>query len=724
MSLAHLVREKKWSELESAWTEHILGDAALAPALEAVQAAAQRKELPRCLNFVRDHADVLVQSGRAPDAAELLGQSMVLGGSPGELAQPLFAAAQAAWGEEDFWEAYTEIANFRENVPEMRPAWRSLRKLLNLEPKRIVYHAKGWGLGEILAIDAAKREVTVRFVTGRRDRFPFTSAVDIFEILPEDDVRVLVVKDPDELKRKLSKEPLEILRWILSRNDGKVNHAGIKLAMGTLGVEGPKFSAWWRKAKKQAETSEWFEVSGPSTKVVVRALAEAADPADSMRRQLKRSKSLTQALQRVRELVSGTSADESVVEAAVQTLEELAADADHPMEDRIAAFLFLRDRRGETPETLRAMFALANAAPEPGDPSVAPALWQLFQSVPGLREQERCIDILREIRKDDWLEVAARNLPHAAPGMVRGLVDLLEQNGRHADLVSHYGALLARPTRNPTLLVRLAERIEDGSREGELPAPQQRAQCLLQVAIHLFKNSPGNPGLTRARTRLAEVLTRGEPPLLRRLLEDANLDTLRGLASMIESGVDREIDRVFTKLAVDLSPDVFRGDERPFWESSGTWTTAEGLRKREEELRVLREIKIPENAEAIGRAASYGDLSENSEWEAAIEDQRNLTNRAMELEAEVRDAQLIENAALPDDTVCPGTAVRYRDLSAGTEHRIEIVGPWDTEREDQVSYRSPLAAGMLGKRAGEQATLTPPSGTIEVEVLEVVPLPL
>ena len=141
-------------------------------------------------------------------------------------------------------------------------------------------------------------------------------------------------------------------------------------------------------------------------------------------------------------------------------------------------------------------------------------------------------------------------------------------------------------------------------------------------------------------------------------------------------------------------------------------------------MRVLKDVKIPENAEAIGKAASFGDLSENSEWEAAIEEQRILTNRAMALELELGEAQLLDDAPIHSEVVSPGTRVAYREVDSGAEHRIELVGPWDAEEEHQVSYRSPLGQGMLGKRAGQRATLTLPTGPLEIELLEVETLVL
>jgi transcription elongation factor GreA len=203
------------------------------------------------------------------------------------------------------------------------------------------------------------------------------------------------------------------------------------------------------------------------------------------------------------------------------------------------------------------------------------------------------------------------------------------------------------------------------------------------------------------------------------LLERADRTSLKGFLSIVQRGVDDPIESLLTDIVVEQAPEIFRELEKPFWERGAVWTTRRGLERREAELRELKDVKIPANAEAIGRAASYGDLSENSEWEAAIEEQRTLTTRAMEMEQELRGAQLLENAALPDETVAPGTGVSYRDLATGQTHDVTLLGPWDLGEEGVMSYRAPLAAGLLGLRKGQRSRIELPGGAVEVEVLDI-----
>src|SRR5262245_8849479 len=116
MNLALLVRDGLWEELETAWTEHVLAGAALQPALDALNAAAARREIQRCLPYVREHAALLASSSKAPEAVELLGATMLLGGSPGELGPLLLQYASQAWSAEPFWELYRDLAGLKEGT--------------------------------------------------------------------------------------------------------------------------------------------------------------------------------------------------------------------------------------------------------------------------------------------------------------------------------------------------------------------------------------------------------------------------------------------------------------------------------------------------------------------------------------------------------------------------------------------------------------------------------
>jgi transcription elongation factor GreA len=727
MTLLTLFSKKRWLDLEDAWTRHMVEEGhEIEPILALLQAARERKEVGRLLTLIREEVEILMTAERYVDAAEIVGKALLGGGNPGELGDLLFDASEKAWSSESWWDVCTETTGFHRGTADVRKAWESFANLKAFAPDAVVYHPSGWGLGQVTSVDTEEREIKIRFAGGRNDHFPFSTAVDIFEVLETGDLRALVLLEPDRLETLIKKEPLEVLGTILRRHHGRSTVPILRNAMAQLGVAGPKFTAWWRKARKEAEKSEWFEVIGTATKAQIRMLAQAADPAESMRRQLERSPNLSDALSRVREILSGKSVDEHLSDVALEVLGNLANDESEPLPPRLASWMLIRENTGgKTPELMTEQVLDAIERQAVSDESTTPPLWALFSEFTALRDQERCMHLLKEgCGEEDWLDEASKNFKYAPTGMVKPLVEALLSAERQDTLTVHYKSLLARPMRNPQAFVALAELAEKGTIDLGGATSPQRLHAMLQLAGFLKNQVAASSPLVRAEKRLVTMLVSGEPSLIENLCRDCDPEGLRTAHLLVERGVDVALDRAFTHVIAEIAPEIFKVGERPFWEMSTIWSTREGLARRQAELKELIEVKIPANSEAIGKAASFGDLSENSEWDAALEEQRNLTTRAAEIEAEVSKAGLIESATLPEDMVAPGTTVCFRETESGEERHFTLLGPWDADGDTIISYRSPFAAGLLGKRKGQTTTLVLPSGELEVEILTIEPVVL
>jgi transcription elongation factor GreA len=720
MTLSIFANEDNWQAFDDAWTDLIAQEGPIDDLIVALEIAGGKRRLTRCLAMLREHTEQLAANSRHSDAATLIGAAVRGGGPIGELGPLLLTHAQQAWAAENWWNAFVEHAELREGAPDLRKAWERFEEMRGYTVGSVVFHAAGWGCGEVVELNSVELEVSVAFATGRKDRFPLRTAVEIFERLPETDLRVQALRDPEGLKKRIKNEPLEILRSVLLRYDGKASTPAIKNALMHIGVDGSAWTNWWRKARLAAENSEWFRVSGNATRAEVELLRRAVDPVEGLKRQLLHAQDLSDALSRVRDLLGGQKLEQSAREGALSTLEELANDPKQTLDSRLAAWMLLREHRnGSTPAELTRMLAAASGKPEPKDPSVAPEIWRILARIPGVREQEKSVEILEEIYGEEWVPQAIKHFPHAAPGAVKPLIDRLLERGHRAELGALYVSLLARPLRAPFVLIGLARVAEDKKLEGSFPTGVQRAHALIELAVHLEAERKGDTLMTRAAQRLTDLLVKGKPPLLETLLADADPASLQSVRGMLARGVDERLDTALSEFLFAKGPELFRGEGEAFWKGDRIWTTRAGLERRDAELRELTERKIPANAEAIARAASYGDLSENSEWENAISEQRMLTDAAGAIERELRLASLLENAPIPENTVAPGTHVRYRETKSKEVHEIELLGPWDSNRPKAVSYRAPLAQGMLGLHAGDVAEIELPSGKLAVEIQEI-----
>ncbi|MFV8826815.1 transcription elongation factor GreA [Alkalihalobacterium sp. APHAB7] len=150
------------------------------------------------------------------------------------------------------------------------------------------------------------------------------------------------------------------------------------------------------------------------------------------------------------------------------------------------------------------------------------------------------------------------------------------------------------------------------------------------------------------------------------------------------------------------------------------YMTLEGKQKLEEELEFLKTEKRKEVVERIKVARSFGDLSENSEYDSAKEEQAFVEGRISTLEKMIRDAVIIKEDQTNTSVVSLGKTVRFVELPDGDEEEYTIVGSAESDpSEGKISNDSPMAQSLLGKSVGDKVTVNTPAGEMEVKILEV-----
>jgi len=148
--------------------------------------------------------------------------------------------------------------------------------------------------------------------------------------------------------------------------------------------------------------------------------------------------------------------------------------------------------------------------------------------------------------------------------------------------------------------------------------------------------------------------------------------------------------------------------------------TPEGLKKLEEELEQLKSVKRREVAERIKLAISYGDISENSEYEDAKNEQAFIEGRIMTLDKMLRNARIIHEDDVVTDVVSIGSTVKLRDVEFDEEVHYTIVGSAEADPgNNKISNESPVGRALLGKSVGSTIDVMVPAGTIQFQVLNI-----
>ncbi len=161
------------------------------------------------------------------------------------------------------------------------------------------------------------------------------------------------------------------------------------------------------------------------------------------------------------------------------------------------------------------------------------------------------------------------------------------------------------------------------------------------------------------------------------------------------------------------------GTNRVMGEAEGeVLLTAEGLRKLEEELEVLKTERRREVAERIKVAREFGDLSENAEYEAAKNEQAFVETRVMTLENLLRKARIVHESEVDPQRVNLGTTVTLRDLESGELMEYTIVGSSEADPvNNRISYECPVGRSVFGQGAGVKVEVRLPDGTVRYEIV-------
>ena len=149
--------------------------------------------------------------------------------------------------------------------------------------------------------------------------------------------------------------------------------------------------------------------------------------------------------------------------------------------------------------------------------------------------------------------------------------------------------------------------------------------------------------------------------------------------------------------------------------------TKEGLEKYQEELETLRNVKRKEISEKIKVALSFGDLSENSEYDEAKNEQAKIEARIADLEVMLKNVKIITEEEMTGDKVHVGSTVKILDLEFNEEETFQLVGSAEADpRSGKISDDSPIGKAIIGHVAGETVDAETPGGLVQIKIVEIL----
>ncbi len=713
--LVRLARSGRFNELESEW-------------LDALESG--RPDL----NEMLDAASYLARKGGTDQASVLLWT--MIGGLPGTLAPEgklqLFYSAAALVPEDRTLREHLPTLlgqvfqdhEMVESIVAAIPPGLTSAEAANLAELCLTLTPGSYletPSGAVLRVEAY-RSVNHAFSLRSADGSQEVLVADLrgYRRLPPDNLRALFTFARERLQTLCSESPAELIAIVVRGMGGSAGWRQVRARLLEEGLLAPRsWGPWWASARREMETTGLFELT-PGGDIVLRDTP--LPPIEIVQRALEKTRGQAQRAHVLLEELSrmGTRADAARDELR-KFLGAIHAEArQSATADPWGAFV--------------AQVATARGAAMTGLPPLAPAPTELppVPEDPLLPVSEKllehALEAARSVSPESWRRWWLALWPKLPGRLSERVADELVAHGAGAELVDLLSEVATRPDSYPHGFLWLwkACTSRQSRYAGPLPAvqPLTLTFSLLGLAERMARPQPGHSAelrkgfLGRVRSALRSdgysafrrIVHGAEPPSVRRLR--SSVSSSRALGTSLKEAL---LEIVRTR---PIAPDV------PPWQRKDViWVTEPSLDRRREELDHILKVDIPANSRAIGEAASRGDLSENAEWVAALDQQKLLASRATHMQKELAKVKIITREMVTTDEVGVGSTIIVEDVATGEQDRFTFLGPWDSKPDQGIySYMAPFSRRFLGKKIGGLAEPPGREGRV-YRVLEIVVAP-
>lgn len=708
--LQSLAQSKRWDELEAAWLTAIAKpDVPPAPLLAVIDAAvkAGKDELAGTMGWAWLSS---MKEMHSPREALRLGRGLLLRLPDGEqLRDEILSLYKQTHSDRPDVDAWVDRSGLKSGKS-VRRALRFLDVGLKLKQDSYLIHRTDDTAAQVVETDMDAEELTLK--EARRTRtMSFEAVIEDYDVADENDFHVLQQLDPQRIEQLIKDDPIKLIIGILRCHKGRIDRDELKLMMVPRYVTKDKWSDWWGRIRTGVKRSPHVRIEGRSpmyliydpvgmtveeqtwpTFVAATTPRQWLEVLDGYLRDTKHRK---------------TEPDKAFVqraEAALLKHVERFCKHREPRDAFMTALIidlmatrglpFSEDARSAAGEILRSMDNPAQIAGSVGDTR----LWSGITA---------CIE---RTFPDEWPKFFAEMILYAPPGQCDSLARRVEKAGRGELLPPIIEQAIAEPGRYTDAMMWVWK---GPGVKVDLPIPPMLEMfntiMTLVGPARLSEGKAVGQSVIEMRARVRTGLGAKSYASFRACIKSVDLALARTIRLQVEraEGLGPSVQGEMLNILTKAYPGLYVKDVVSMWDDESVlYFSRSGLRRMEAERDELVNVKMRDNARAIGEAASHGDLSENSEYKFALEERDLLRARLAQMNRELTLAKILEPGDVPTDHVSIGQQLTLEPSAGGEPTMLAIVGIGDSDLQRRAyAYQTPLARQLLGKQLGETVTL-------------------
>ncbi len=587
---------------------------------------------------------------------------------------------------------------------------------LQLKPGDFIMDLSWLVPGIVQTLDVATGEVSVRF-DDRHDEYTLENIKKLLP-RPQDFFPALVLYNPDRLRQEAEDDAVGFVKMALrSQREGRIMYRELKgHVVNLFGEKGWK--KWWMAAKRDLKRDPMIGMSNGS-QPTFRLLRQADNYEDRLKREFDYCKEPLAKLAKVMAYLDETSREA-----------KRAGNNDSMDKDLLAHFgngaaKIAMQALKEDPSLALAGLTLHSEVAAQGvdvakpNPKAAAAVLAKIPDagvlVSALPEAllQRVMQYVRVSVPDRWGQVWALVLRRAGKRLCDTITRGLLEGGQTDELENSLVQVVSKPSSSPDLMGWLWRTMHTNGAAGKYLAgleslPERKVGdamfSLLDSIGKLYALSSEEKYLIDLESARLALSIQSLAPILKLIDEATKSEALQLKTTLTENhGLSPAMRTQMLGYLRSRHSGIFLEMTREWEDDDIIYTTEEGLRSLQDAVNFIVKEEIPIVAKQIGEAASFGDLSENAEFTAALEKRDQLASRATGMENDLKKATVINYEMSGSDFVNIGTRVNTRNENSGEEEVFTFFGPWDTDVEKKIlNYQAPLSMAFMGSRVGDR----------------------
>jgi transcription elongation factor GreA len=589
-------------------------------------------------------------------------------------------------------------------------AFAKLDTLLMLREGGYVQHPGGWGTGKIREVNPGAGYMVVDLQEKRGHRVAIGAAASIFKALEDDHYLAFLYDRVEELKKKAEDDPLATAKILIKSFGGPLSVGALKEKLVPRLVPAEKWSSWWSRVKEASKRDPHVRVTTgakPSIDLLDAPVSDV-DVADEI----------------LRTFTMGGPKERT---AAVRQCKSKKDD-----ECRARLVAAIKDLKGGPVVELEALLLRQML----GDAELA-------EAATFLRARKDGPAVVRDLVVTDLARTAVKAVADAAefdellPYFIEADMTTIGEAARLCRKKSEekfravLGEVMDQPRRFSWPFFWLYRERTDPQWEEYLACFPIHEVILRLLGLLDYISRAEHREQARDQILFGRTLFGKEKyKTFRAMLTKVPTEFLHDLFGQVQANraIKESTRAVMAEHIAVLAPETVRQDKEQTGAARGLsvidesiiYATPSGFKKRQGDFQRLVQVELSKTFVEIGKAQEFGDLSENAEWTAALEKRDRQTQRASEMEAELKKVRIIVPELYQEGRVSLGCEVTVKDSSDNQTHTWRLLGPWDgDQREGVLSYRSPVGRHLLGHEVGDVVTVALPTGQAIYEVLAV-----